>query len=67
MTEFTCPARACNEDNRRRIYRALKADFNARYVLLAKPEDVGLYYYLQSDSGFELMYDDQSAAVFEIQ
>jgi hypothetical protein len=67
MTEFTCPARFCNEDNRRRTYRALKTDFNARYVLLAKPEDLGLYYYLQSDSGFELMHDDQSAAVFEIQ
>lgn len=67
MTAFTCAARFCNETNARRTYRALKADFKARYVFLTKPEDLALYYYFLSDSGFQLQRENPSSAVFEIQ
>jgi hypothetical protein len=65
--EFTCAVRFCDETNARRTYRALKADFKARYVFLTKPDDLALYYYFLSDGSFALKQENQSSAVFEIQ
>ncbi len=65
-SSLLCPTGSCPEGAGGDSYQILKERFKARYVFLLKQADTAVYFDLLNDKRFELRFQDEGSAVFEV-